>query len=89
MDEAGGLRRQIETVVFDQHGTGLAIFEGVALWPTVGSVVELRGRDAVVTEVRLRVHPPDQYPAQVRIEVEDPGDPNEPVTIHANFAQGR
>ena len=59
-----------ETVIVDQGGGPLVLIEA-ALWPPVGSMVDLRDppREAVVREVRLRLFPGH---ASIEVQVDDP-----------------
>jgi hypothetical protein len=48
----------VDTVVLSESGPALGRLDGVAVWPPVGSVVELGpdpNRDAIVRDVRLQV----------------------------------
>lgn len=62
-----------ETIILDQHQQQLAIIDGAFLWPPKQAVIELGepNRDAVVKDVRLRLHPGH---ASVLIRVYDRGE---------------
>jgi hypothetical protein len=71
-----------DTIVFSSEDRQVAWLKGVAIWPSVGSVIELGNpnRDAIVTEVRLQLPQahrsgnPDPGPATILVIVDDPGD---------------
>lgn len=66
---------RVETLILDanEEGRQIARIEG-AIWPPIGSVIELYdpNRDATVVAVRLSLAP--DYSAAIFVDVEDPGE---------------
>jgi hypothetical protein len=68
----------VHTIIFDLSRQEPIAFLNAAVWPPVGSVIELVNpdRDAVVIGVRLMLSPPGTgtRAAAIVIDVEDPGE---------------